>query len=207
MTVPSKDAEVRRRLRRFHVEHFRRSEGEFRSLIERGQDPRALFIGCSDSRVVPHLLLGAEPGDLFVIRNVGAIVPPYGSDQHAAGAAIEYAVLELNVRHIVICAHSHCGAMAALYRDAKPEAKHLNAWLAHAREAALPLTVSEEVLRRTEQRMVVLGFERLLGYPMVADAVESGALALHGWHYVIEEGKVLALDAATGEFHDTLTER
>jgi len=207
MTEPSDADEVRRRLRRFHVEHFRRSEAEFRSLVEHGQDPRALFIGCSDSRVMPHLLLGAEPGDLFVVRNVGAIVPPYGGDQHATGAAIEYAVLELNVRHIVICAHSHCGAMAALYHDAKPNAKHLQAWLAHAREATLPLTVTEEVLRRTEQRMAALGFERLLGYPMVADAVERGTLGLHGWHYVIEEGTVLALDAATGEFHNMVTAR
>jgi carbonic anhydrase len=192
------------RLRRFRGEHFGRFESEFRTLVERGQNPRALFIGCSDSRVVPHLLLGADPGDLFVMRNVGAIVPPYGSDQHATGAAIEYAVLALGVRHIAICTHSHCGAMAALYHEPKNGAKHLNGWLEHAREAALPLRESEDVLRRTEQRMVVIGLERLMGYPMVADAVARGDLALHGWHYVIEEGKVLKLDVASGQFRDML---
>jgi len=81
-------------------------------------------------------------------------------------------------------------------------ARHLNAWLEHGREAMLPTTESEEVLRRTEQRMVVVGLERLLRYPMVADAIEPGKLALHGWHYVIELGKVLMLDVATGQFSD-----
>ena len=190
------------RLRRFQADHFSRLESEFRALVERGQDPHALFIGCSDSRVVPHLLLGAEPGDLFVMRNVGAIVPPYDGRPHATGAAIEYAVLALGVRHIVVCTHSHCGAMAALYHAPKAGATHLNGWLEHAREAALPGPESENVLRRTEQRMAAVGIERLLGYPMVAEAVARGELALHGWHYVIEEGKVLRLDLATGEFRD-----
>jgi carbonic anhydrase len=190
------------RLKRFRAEHFTQFESEFRSLVQEGQDPHALFIGCSDSRVVPHLLLSAEPGDLFVLRNVGAIVPPYAGEPHGTGAAIEYAVLALGVRHIVVCTHSHCGAMAALYHDPKPGATHLNGWLEHAREAALPLPASDEVLRRTEQRMVVVGLERLMGYPMVAEAVARGALALHGWHYVIEEGKVMALDVATGVFRD-----
>jgi carbonic anhydrase len=157
--------------------------------------------------VVPHLLLGAEPGDLFVVRNVGAIVPPYGSDQHATAAAIEYAVGVLGVRHVVVCAHTHCGAMAALYRDPNPAMPHLKAWLAHAHEAHLPLTESPEVLRRTEQRIVVVGLERLLDYPMVSEAVERGTLALHGWHYVIEEGRVLRLDVASGEFHDVASGR
>ena len=108
------------------------------------------------------------------MRNVGAIVPPYDGDQHATGAAIEYAVLALGVRHVVVCSHTHCGAMAALYRDPKPGTPHLDGWLAHAREAALPLQPTEDVLRRTEQRMVVIGLERLLGYPVVADAVARG---------------------------------
>jgi carbonic anhydrase len=92
--------------------------------------------------------------------------------------------------------------MAALYHEPKAGATHLNGWLEHAREARLPLEESEDVLRRTEQRMVVIGIERLLGYPMVAEAVARGELALHGWHYVIEEGTVLRLDVATGEFRD-----
>ena len=196
--------DARSRLRRFQAGHFKHFAAEFRSLVERGQDPHALFIGCSDSRVVPHLLLGAEPGDLFVMRNVGAIVPPYDGRPHATGAAIEYAVLALGVRHICVCTHSHCGAMAALYHEPKPGATHLNGWLEHAREAVLPLPESDDVLRRTEQRMVVVGIERLLGYPMVAEAVARGELALHGWHYVIEEGRVMVLDVATGIFLDAL---
>ena len=91
---------------------------------------------------------------------------------------------------------THCN------HDPMSAARHLNAWLEHAREAMLPMTESEEVLRRTEQRMVVVGLERLLRYPTVADAIEPGKLALHGWHYVIELGKVLMLDVATGQFSD-----
>ena len=196
--------DARSRLRRFQAGHFKQFASEFRSLVERGQDPHALFIGCADSRVMPNMLLGTKPGDLFEMRNVGAIVPPYGGAPHATGAAIEYAVLALGVRHIVVCTHSHCGAMAALYHAPKAGATHLNGWLEHAREAVLPLPESEDVLRRTEQRMVVIGVERLLGYPMVADAVARGDLALHGWHYVIEDGKVMVLDVATGEFRDAL---
>lgn len=194
--------EARRRFARFRADHFQRFEAEFRSLVEHGQRPRALFVGCSDSRIVPHLLLGADPGDLFVMRNVGAIVPPFESDQHATGAAIEYAVMALRVRHVIVCTHSHCGAMAALYRDPVPGAGHLNAWLDHAREATLPIRESPEALRRTEQRMAVIGLERLMEYPMVAAAVERGELALHAWHYVIEDGRVYALDVANGEFRE-----
>jgi carbonic anhydrase len=126
--------EILHRLQRFRTQYFQHFEDEFKHLVERGQKPRALFIGCSDSRVLPNLLTGMGPGDLFVVRNVGALVPPYQSDQHAAAAAVEYAVLVLGVRHIVVCGHTHCGAMRALYRDPKPGADHLAQWLELARE-------------------------------------------------------------------------
>lgn len=199
-SMPSVREEIARRVARFRAEHYARLEQTYRDLVEHGQNPRTLFIACSDSRVVPHLLAGADPGDLFVVRNVGAIVPPYGGDQHATGAAIEYAVLALGVRHIVVCAHSHCGAMHALYQPPKPGADHLNRWLDQAREAMLDAAVSDEVLRQTEQRSVVIGIERLLGYPPVAERVSDGSLSLHGLHYVIEDGDVLVLDYARGEF-------
>lgn len=246
--------ELLQRLRRFHDDAFPQYRARFRELVDGGQHPTTLFIGCSDSRLVPYLLTGAGPGELFMVRNVGALVPPCcgnlrprrndgfaavspsvdepGADRrwtgglHGTAAAIEFAVLNLKVRHIIVCGHSHCGAMQALYQDLSPEAINLGAWLDLAREAALPVCLFDadadaavpppsadgtpregtarrprpEVLRRTEQRSVVLQLERLMDYPMVRRRVERGELSLHGWHYVIEDGEVHVFDVKSGAF-------
>ncbi len=170
--------------------------------MDEGQHPTTLFIGCSDSRLLPYLLTGAGPGELFLVRNVGAFVPPYDGSygHHGTAAAIEFAVLELHVSRIVVCGHSHCGAIKALYGEVSPEARNLQRWLDLGREAALPVQPGPEALRRTEQRAVVLQLERLMEYPMVRRRVEDGSIALHGWHYVIEEGEVHVFDVATGGF-------
>jgi carbonic anhydrase len=190
------------RLRRFQSDAFPQYQDTFRGLVDQGQHPTTLFIGCSDSRLVPYLLTGAGPGELFLVRNVGALVPPWDRSRgyHGTAAAIEFAVLNLEVQHIVVCGHSHCGAMRALYEDVTPQAPNLRDWLDLAREAALPVQVSQEALRRTEQRAVVLQLERLMDYPMVRERVEQQRLALHGWHYVIEDGEVHVFDVATGGF-------
>jgi carbonic anhydrase len=191
------------RLRRFHTDTFPEHRLRFQDLVEHGQHPSTLFIGCSDSRLVPYLLTGAAPGELFIVRNVGALVPPccgFKGGLHGTAAAIEFAVLNLHVAHIVVCGHSHCGAIKALYEDLSPEAVNLGAWLELAREAALPVCPTPESLRRTEQRAIVLQLERLMDYPMVRRRVERGELALHGWHYVIEEGEVHVFDLKCGAF-------
>lgn len=197
------DDALLQRLRQFHTDYFPRFRQRFQDLVDHGQHPTTLFIGCSDSRLVPYLLTGAGPGELFIVRNVGALVPPQEGPQHGhhgTAAAIEFAVLNLNVQHIVVCGHSHCGAMRALYEELSPEAVNLAAWLDLAREAALPVQVTPEALRRTEQRAVVIQLERLMGYPMVRRRVEAGQLFLHGWHYVIEEGEVHVFDVERGRF-------
>ena len=197
------DDELLHRLRRFQTDYFPQYQTQFKDLVEQGQHPTILFVGCSDSRLVPHMLTGAGPGELFIVRNVGALVPPYnGTDGglHGTAAAIEYAVLNLHVSHIIVCGHSHCGAMKALYEEVSPEAKNLDAWLKLAREAALPVQVTVEALRRTEQRSVVLQLERLMDYPMVRKRVEQRQISLHGWHYVIEEGEVHVFDVKSGAF-------
>lgn len=190
------------RLQRFRIHSFPRFEQKYRELVAKGQQPTTLFIGCSDSRIVPHLLMDCGPGELFIVRNVGNLVPPYDASYgyHGTAAAIEFAVLTLGVTDIVVCGHSHCGAMQALYRDLPAEAQHTRKWLELAREAALPVLESEAALRRVEQRSVVLQLERLMTFPMVRTRVESGAIFLHGWHYVIEDGRVAALDLQSGEF-------
>ena len=194
--------ELLARLRRFHDHTFPGVQQQFQDLVRDGQHPTILFIGCSDSRLVPYLLTGTGPGELFIVRNVGAFVPPYdgSAGYHGTAAAIEFAVLYLKVARIVVCGHSHCGGIRALYDEVAPQARNLAAWLELGREAVLPVQVSAEALRRTEQRAVVLQLERLMGYPMVRAQVDAGELALHGWHYVIEEGEVHVFDVRSGTF-------
>lgn len=190
------------RLRRFHSNYFPLHQQRFQDLVAQGQHPKTLFIGCSDSRLVPYLLTGAGPGELFIVRNVGALVPPYDGSHglHGTMAAIEYAVLNLHVERVIVCGHSHCGAIRAAYEGVPEEARALQAWLKLAQEALLPVQSSPEALLRTEQRSVVLQLERLMDYPMVRREVEAGRLTLHGWHYVIEDGEIHVFDAQQAGF-------
>jgi carbonic anhydrase len=189
-------------LRRFRREAFPVFRAHYQRLIAEGQQPSTLFIGCADSRVVPDLLTSALPGELFVIRNVGNLVAPFEPDTgfRETSAGIEFATLVLGVKDIVVCGHSHCGAIAALFKPLLAETPHINRWLELARPAAADLTMTDANLRRTEMRSIVLQLERLMSFPMVRERVERGDLCLHGWYYVIEEGQVLGLDAESGEF-------
>ncbi len=185
----------------FRSEHFKEHEKEFLELVEKGQSPRALFIGCSDSRVLPNLITSTGPGDLFVMRNVGNFVPPFKPDNdfHSTAAGIEYAVNHLKVKEIIICGHSHCGACKALYEDHSGHEEdmiHTIKWLElgmPAKEMALKRVTdgnSEKLQEETEKFSVIFQLQNLLTYPNVRRKVESGELFLHGWHYRIETGKV-----------------
>ena len=202
MNEPPPADELLQRLRRFKSDYFPRHQQRFQDLVAQGQHPKTLFIGCSDSRLVPYLLTDAAPGELFIVRNVGAFVPPYDGSHglHGTTAAIEFAVLSLHVERIVVCGHSHCGAIRACYEGVPEEAAVLKEWLKLADEALLPVQGGPEAMRRTEQRAIVLQLERLMGYPMVRRNVEGGQLTLHGWHYVIEEGEIHVFDAQQGGF-------
>jgi carbonic anhydrase len=194
-------------LQRFKRETFPRYRDHYRQLVDEGQKPRTLFIGCADSRVVPDLLLDAGPGDLFLVRNVAALVPPHAPDgaYHATAAGIEYAVQNLQVTDIVVCGHSHCGGIRALYDPPNPDTPHITRWLELAREARVDDdgegdAPAEATLRRAEQRSVAMQVERLMTYPAVTKRVEEGSLSLHGWHYIIEDGEVLVLDVEQEDF-------
>ena len=168
------------------------------SLVTNGQAPKALFIGCSDSRVIPDLILGTKPGDLFVVRNVGNFVPPYNYDDvfQETASAIEYAVSVLAVSEIIVCGHTHCGACATLhYPPEKVEyLPHLKRWLKIAEKAKdLALETEktgEELLRETEEISVVLQLEHLLTYPIVYKKFNTGELHIHGWIFDIESGAI-----------------
>jgi carbonic anhydrase len=198
----ARDDELLLHLRRFHSDYFPLHQQRFQDLVAEGQHPKTLFIGCSDSRLVPYLLTGTGPGELFIVRNVGAFIPPYDGSHglHGTTAAIEFAVLSLKVERIIVCGHSHCGAIRAAYDGVPEEAVALRSWLKLASEALLPVQPCAEAMRRTEQRAVVLQLERLMAYPMVQRQVMAGQLTLHGWYYVIEEGEIHVFDAQQGDF-------
>ena len=181
-----------------------------------GQHPYALVIACSDSRVDPVLLLDATPGDLFVIRNVANLVPPYEPDSHHHGvsAALEYAVNGLQVEHIIIIGHSDCGGIHALMERTpeKPAGEFLDAWLdlaEPAKQAAMVLSNASPHTRHRacEEASLVLGLENLLTFPWIRERVDAGKLALHAWYFHIAAGRLFGYDRAKGgftEFHPSL---
>lgn len=175
------------------------------------QAPDTLFIGCSDSRVVPHLLSGSEPGDLFVCRNVGNLVPPsdpYGEStgDHSEAAVLEYAIGTLGVADLVVCGHSECGAMGALLDGAPAEAPNLGHWLAVAAGAlddrAFPATLGEGLAPRdrVSQRNVLVQLRNVRSYPVVAEALRGKRLRVHGWWFDIAGATVSAWSVEAGRF-------
>jgi carbonic anhydrase len=189
-------------LQRFRRDRFPKYREHYERLVAEGQRPGTLFIGCCDSRVVPDVITDSAPGELFVARNVGNFVPPFtpDADFHGTSAAIEFATVVLGVTDIVVCGHSHCGAIRALYEPLPQDTPHIARWLELGREAMVEGELSDALLRMTEQRSVVLQLARLMTFPMVSERVDAGTLSLHGWHYVIESGRVAVLDITTGEF-------
>ena len=163
---------------------------EFAELAE-GQSPQVLFITCSDSRVVPALITGARPGELFELRTAGNIVPPYASERPTGEAAtIEYAVEVLGVRDIVVCGHSHCGAVGALVRgDDLTAVPAVRDWLAHA--AARPAGAPEDPeVAEGVQSHVLTQLLRLRSYPCVERRLAEGRIDLHAWYYEVHTGAV-----------------
>jgi len=184
--------------RRFR-EKFDSEHEVFERLAEEGQNPKVLWIGCSDSRVVPELITGADPGELFDVRNIANIVPPAPTIASATGAAIEYAVLHLEVTHIVVCGHTECGGIKAL--EAPPSADtepHIASWIAlaqPARERVLSSGIPEaEHYLETIKTNVLMQCDNLRTYPCVADRERSGQLSVHPWLYDLHTGQILAYD-------------
>jgi carbonic anhydrase len=190
--------------------YFKENKKDLLELVKNGQKPKALFIGCSDSRVIPDLMLQTKPGDLFVIRNVGNFVPPFRPDDdfHSTASGIEYAVSILKVKEIIVCGHTHCGACEALYKNLDDEKLvHTKKWLELGESAKKNAILSlghnankEELLRLTEKLSIVNQIENLLTYPKVKEKVENGDLHIHGWYYYIENGKIEYFDTENYEF-------
>ena len=174
-------------------------------LLLHSTSPHTLFITCSDGRLEPPQIAGAEPGDLFVTRNVANLIPPLGSGQMATGAVIEYAVLHLHVAQIVVCGHTDCGGIKAL--DDPPDwsrASHLARWIEYARPARTKVAASglppEEQHLATVRESVLLQLSNLRTYDAVRDAERAGTLQLRGWVYHLETGRVEAYDPESGDW-------
>ncbi|CAL9445592.1 MULTISPECIES: carbonic anhydrase [Streptomyces] len=171
--------------------------GTFRKLAE-GQYPEVLFITCSDSRVIPALITGARPGEIFELRNAGNIVPPYGRPAASGEAAtLEYALEVLGVQDIVVCGHSHCGAMGALKSgDDLSALPGVDAWLRIARPelaSVLESAPDDPSLPEVSQGNVVNQLAALRTYPVVRQRLDAGRLRLHGWYYEVDTGFVYEL--------------
>lgn len=178
----------------------------FRKLAS-GQSPKAMFITCADSRIVPETITSSGPGDLFVARNVGNIVPPYAAFTGGVSAAIEYAVQVLEVKHLIVCGHSDCGAMKAVLKPPSSQSMSaVSAWLRHS-EAALQVTLqlfpevsAEEKLQHLTEQNVLMQLNHLRTHPAVAAKLAQRTLQLHGWIYDIESCDIKAYSTVRDAF-------
>jgi carbonic anhydrase len=195
------------RVLRFEKDVYSDRSELYGKLASRGQSPKALMISCADSRIVPEHVMQAEPGDLFVCRNAGNIVPPFAQMNGGVSSTVEYAVAALGVRDIIVCGHSDCGAMKAV---AAPEAvsdmPNVAAWLRHSDAAqrvvrdAYPDLTNGELVRAISMENVVAQLAHLRTHPSVAAGLARGEISLHGWFVDIHAGQVLGLDGETGQF-------
>jgi carbonic anhydrase len=195
---------------RFQEKYFAGDDSVF-ARLRQGQSPRALVISCCDSRADPGMLMGAGPGDIFVVRNVANLVPPYrnGAEMPGIRADIEFAVKSLNVEHIIILGHSGCGGIRALMDGEGTTASNfefIGAWVtiaAAARERVLRELAGESQTvqaKACEQGAIALSLDNLVTFPWIRERVEAGTMALHGWYFDIDAGELLAYSPQTSSF-------
>ncbi len=200
--------------KRFREKYHKKYYEKFQELVEKGQRPKSLFIGCSDSRVVPNLITDADPGELFVIRNVGNFIPPFkpDSDYHGTAAAIEYAVSVLKVENVIVCGHTHCGACEHLYHEIPDDEEliHVKKWLEIAepvkqRVLSIHEADDEERYRLTEKFNVIEQLFNLFSYPAIQKGAMEGSLTLQGWYYDIGSGKIEYFNPESNSFEPVTT--
>jgi carbonic anhydrase len=189
-------------------QHVFRPQRELFEQLAQGQAPEVLFITCSDSRINPNLLTQTDPGELFIIRNAGNIVPPHTHDPGGEAATVEYAIEALKVSDIIICGHSQCGAIKGLMQpESLEEMPLVQEWLKHAEATRRIARTSyahlsgAELLAVMVAENVLVQIEHLRTQPAVAAALARGALRLHAWVYDIETGEVFAYDPDLGQYN------
>jgi carbonic anhydrase len=190
---------------KFQREVFPGKEGAFKKLAT-GQNPEVLFITCADSRIDPNMVTQTEPGDLFICRNAGNVVPPHSNQTGGMTASIEFAVAALGIEHIVVCGHTDCGAMkGAINLDGLDSLPHVKEWLGHCRAATEVVKekfgeVCNDHLEEVTKENILLQLQHLRTHPAVAAKLATGQVQLHGWLYNIETGEVLCIDENTREY-------
>lgn len=194
-------------IHRFKADVFSAHRDFFGQLVD-GQRPQALFITCSDSRIVPDMVCQTDPGDLFVLRNAGNIIPPYASNTPSAEAAtIEYAIKGLGIHDVIVCGHTHCGAMqAVLNPDATADMPRVRQWLGNADACAEIVATCyahvppESRLKVLVQENVLTQVENLRTHPCIASGLAAGSVKLHAWVYKMESGEVFAFDPESEQY-------
>ncbi len=192
---------------------FQREQDRYSQLAKMGQKPKVLLIGCCDSRVAPEAIFDAGPGEIFVVRNVANLVPPYlpNDDLHGTSAALEFAVTGLKVEHIVVMGHASCGGVNAYVKNAMdpaqqqpPDGDFIGHWMSLIKPAADRLGPPQESLELYTERLakasIIHTLANLRTFPYVRDLEAGGTLALHGAYFGVADGRLLALDERTGEF-------
>lgn len=199
------------RFRRFKLRHFVPNADHYEELARYGQNPEVMVISCSDSRVDPETIFTAMPGELFVVRNVANLVPPYetGGKFHGVSTAIEFAVLNLRVKHLIIMGHSSCGGVkAALDQSAaiQTEAMFISRWMSMLDEARLRVVSAHQMapqaekLRLLELEGIKTSIRNLRTFPFILEAEDKGRLSLHGAYFEIATGTLSVLNHSRGEF-------
>lgn len=196
--------------RRFRERYYVREPELYQQLINRGQSPMALVIACCDSRVQPAQVMDTEPGDIFVVRNVANVVPPYEQDgkPHGTSAAIEFAVKHLLVRQIIVLGHGQCGGIRSLMEGKHQDHRYgfIDPWMdivAPARERVLkewPDATFDEQCRACEQANIDIALNNLMEFPWIREQVEKKEIFVHGWYFDIEQGILFGKDLASGKF-------
>ncbi len=185
-----------------------REQDRYRELAETGQSPQTMVIGCCDSRVSPEVIFDARPGELFVVRNVANIVPPYAPDgqAHGVSAALEFGVAVLKVKHIVVLGHAHCGGVKAYAEDTTPSSpgNFIGNWMKLMAPAAEKtprgaLSVTDHLVR-LEQANIVNSLDNLMTFPHLRKLIQHGSVVLHGAYFGIATGELSVLDRPSGEF-------
>ena len=194
---------------RFRDRALADGNAQFRELVEFGQAPSTLVVGCCDSRVDPALILDCAPGDLFVIRNVANLVPPAENQGHYHGtsAALEFGVCNLAVQHIIVLGHAQCGGIHALLEGGVAgDDSFIAEWMSIAETARVRIeqehsgASSKERHRACEQQAILVSLNNLMTFPWIRERVEQGRLALHGWYFDIERGELLGYNTAESRF-------
>lgn len=195
---------------RFRGNHFSTEDVMYRNLVEQGQTPKVLIVGCCDSRVDPALIFDCAPGDLFVIRNVANLVPPAEgrAGHHGTTAALEYGVRNLCVEHIVVLGHAHCGGIGTLMKTggASDPESFIDDWMKLVEAARVSVSrelsaaSDAEQQRECEKRAILVSLQNLRTFPWITQRIAAGTLTLHGWYFDIEQGQLLGYDEAAQQF-------